>query len=232
MLFVVWVPLLLQLAVPLGLLLWLAFGRPRDVVSWLVRVILVTCYVVAVGAAGLWLVLPWYTPLIYGVALLLAIAHSLPQRTLPVAPSGRGGMAAVLLLGSLATFCAGLASYILLGWRTPSDAVELSFPLRGGTYLVVNGGWNELINAPPQDLEGRTVPALERAELQRRHREGEPLWGSGLAASCRPIRPATPSSASRCILPAPVRLLPRWTESRTCRHRRWTGSTWPVTMSS
>jgi hypothetical protein len=86
MLFVVWVPLLLQLAVPLGLLLWLAFGRPRNVVSWLARVILVTCSVVAISAAEMWLVLPWYTPLIYGLALFLAIVHSLPRHTLPRAP--------------------------------------------------------------------------------------------------------------------------------------------------
>ena len=154
MLFVLWVPLLLQLVMPAGMLLWLAFGRPQNQTSWLLRVILVTCYLVGMSAGGLWLVLPWYTPAIYGLALFLAIAHWLPDRTLPRFPKGRSGVSAALLTGSLAAFFAGLAWYILAGWRPPADAVELSFPLRAGTYLVVNGGRHQLINAHLATLKG------------------------------------------------------------------------------
>ena len=146
MLFVVWVPWLTQLVIPVALLIWLAFGRPKDLLSWLLRVLLVTCYLVGMSAGGLWLVLPWYTPVIYSLALFLALAHSLPDRTLARFPSGRRGVSAALLTGSFATFFAGLALYILSGWRTPAEGVELSFPLRGGTYLVVNGGRHELSN--------------------------------------------------------------------------------------
>ena len=147
MLFVLWVPLLLQLVIPVGLLLWLAFGRPQNHTSWLLRVILVTCYLVGMSAGGLWLVLPWYTPVIYGLALLLAIAPSLPDRTFPRLPKGGREVSAALLTGLLAAFFAGLAWFILAGWRAPADAVELSFPLRAGTYLMVNGGRHQLINA-------------------------------------------------------------------------------------
>ena len=154
MLFVVWVPLLLQLIIPTGLLLWLAFGRPQNHTSWLLRVILVTFYLVGMSAGGLWLVFPWYTPVIHGLALFLAIAHSLPDRTLPRLPQGRRGVSAALLTGSMATFFAGLAWYVLAGGRPPADAVELSFPLRGGSYLVVNGGRHRLINAHLATLKG------------------------------------------------------------------------------
>jgi hypothetical protein len=154
MLFVLWVPLLLQVVLPVGLLLSLAFGRSQNVMAWLLRVVLVTCYVVGISAGGLWLVLPWYTPLIFGLALFLAVARSLPDPTLPRFPSGRRGVAAALLTGSLATFFASLAVYILAGERMPSETVQLRFPLRGGTYLVVNGGRHELINAHLKTLTG------------------------------------------------------------------------------
>lgn len=147
MLFVLWAPLLLQLVLPVALLLWLAFGRPPNLTSWLLRVILVTCYLVAISAGGLWLVLPWYTPVIYGLALFLAVARSRPDSTLPRFPSGRRSVSAALLTGSLATFFTGLAWYILAGSRMPSEAADLSFPLRAGSYLIVNGGSHQLINA-------------------------------------------------------------------------------------
>ena len=154
MLFVLWVPLLLQLVMPVGLLLWLAFGRPRNQTSWLLRVILVTSYLVGMSAGGLWLILPWYTPVCYGLVLFLAAANSLPDRTLPRFPKGWRGVSAALLTGLLTTFLAGLAWYILAGWHPPAGAVELSFPLRAGTYLVVNGGRHQLINAHLATLKG------------------------------------------------------------------------------
>lgn len=147
MLFIFWLPLLLQVALPVVLLIWLAFGRSRTRVGWLVRITLVTGYLVAVAAGGMWLVIPWYTPLVYGLVLLLAIAHSLPRRPLPLWPIGRSGLAALMLVGTLAVSVAGVAVYVLDGRSMPANAVELSFPLRGGTYLVLNGGRHELINA-------------------------------------------------------------------------------------
>jgi hypothetical protein len=155
MLFILWIPLLLQVVVPLGLLIWLAIGRPRNRAGWLLRVVLVTGYLVAVAAGGMWLVIPWYTPLIFGLALLLAIAHSLPRSRLPAAPrQGSAALAVLLLTASLAAGAVGLAIYVLAGWRTPPNTVQLSFPLRGGTYLVLNGGGHELINSHLATLSG------------------------------------------------------------------------------
>jgi hypothetical protein len=155
MLFVVWAPLLLQLMAPLALLAWLAFGRPRSRAEWLLRVGFVASYILAVGMAGLWLVLPWYTPVIYCGLFLLAAASSLAgRRALPRWPSGRRSILGAALTGILAAASAGVALYVVSGRRSPSDAVEVAFPLRGGTYLVVNGGGNSLINAHLKTLEG------------------------------------------------------------------------------
>jgi hypothetical protein len=155
MLFVLWVPLLVQFLVTLGLLAWLAFGHPMSRIGWLIRALLVACYIVTTGIGGLWLVFPWYTPLVYGALFLIALLRSLRHwDTLPAFPRSPRRLAGSAMTGALLIFSVGLAAYILSGWHTPSNAVELSFPLRNGTYLVVNGGGNELINAHYATLKG------------------------------------------------------------------------------
>jgi hypothetical protein len=155
MLFAVWVPLVFQLLGPLGLLAWLAFGRPSSASAWVIRAILTGSYIIAIGVGGLWLILPWYTPVIYGVLLLFAVLNSFRRtRGMPVAPTSRRGLAGAILASIAALFFLGLAGYMISGWHTPPDAVELAFPLRNGTYLVVSGGGNQLINAHLKTMKG------------------------------------------------------------------------------
>jgi hypothetical protein len=155
MLFVVWVPLILQLLIPLGLLAWLTFGRPTSRASWLLRGLVVACYVTATAVGGLWLILPWYTPVIYGALLFLAVRRSSHRwEWLPALPDSGLRLAGTAMVGALLVLTVGFATCILTGWRTPPHAVELSFPLRNGSYFVVNGGGNQLINAHYMTLEG------------------------------------------------------------------------------
>src|SRR5688500_858638 len=98
MLFVLWAPIIFQLLVPLALLAWLGYGRPSSRISWVVRVLLAGLYLIAIGIGGLWLILPWYLPVIYGAVLLFAIAHSFRRvRSLPATPPGWPGVAALVL---------------------------------------------------------------------------------------------------------------------------------------
>ena len=60
----------------------------------------------------------------------------------------------MLALAVAVTACVTLSVLAVRGRRAPMGAVELSFPLRSGTYLVVNGGGNELINADLKTLVG------------------------------------------------------------------------------
>jgi hypothetical protein len=76
MLFVVWVPLILQLLVPLILIVWLGFGRPSSSSAWVLRAVLTGLYLIAIGIGGLWLIMPWYLPVLFGLLLLLAMVHS------------------------------------------------------------------------------------------------------------------------------------------------------------
>jgi hypothetical protein len=149
MLFTVWLPLLLQLVFPLGLLAWSALGRPGNGLAWALRAATIGSYLVAIAVAGLWLVLPYYLPALYGIGLLAATVSSLRRlRGVSRWPSDRRGVAASAGLAVAAGSCLALLAWVASGWQAPADAVELSFPLGGrGTYLIVNGGSREVINA-------------------------------------------------------------------------------------
>jgi hypothetical protein len=180
MLFVLWIPMVLQVVFVLALLVWLAYGRPTSRTELLLRAVLVAAYLVAIGAGGLWLVVPWYTPLLYGGLYLLAVRRSVRRWERTVAfPTGPVAWASTVISGALLVLTLGLATYIFTGWSTPVGAVDLSFPLRNGTYLVVNGGGNELINAHNKTLED------ERFRAWRGQSHGvdiEKLNGLGLRA--------------------------------------------------
>jgi hypothetical protein len=110
MLFVVWVPLLSQVLLALGLLAWLTFGRPTSRTEWLIRALLVTCYLVATAIGGLWLILPWYTPVIYDGLFLLAVLRSFRRwKALPALPLSPLRLAGTAAIGALLVF----------RWRSP-----------------------------------------------------------------------------------------------------------------
>jgi hypothetical protein len=59
------------------LLAWLAFGRHETKARSIVLAALSATYVLAIGIAGLWLVLPWWLPFAYGAGIVWTIAHRL-----------------------------------------------------------------------------------------------------------------------------------------------------------
>src|SRR3954469_2480781 len=75
--FSVWLPLVSQLVVPVSLLPWLAFARHATKARSIVVATLVATYGVAIGIAGLWLVIPWWLPCAYGVMVVGTIARRL-----------------------------------------------------------------------------------------------------------------------------------------------------------
>ena len=68
--FSLWLPLVSQLVVPLSLLAWLAFARHAMKARAIAVTSLVATYILAIGVAGLWLVLPWWLPFAYGAVVV------------------------------------------------------------------------------------------------------------------------------------------------------------------
>jgi len=150
--FSLWAPLGLQFLVPLLLVGWIAAGWGTRGVR-LASAVLVALYLLAIGLAGLWLVLPWWLAFVYPVLLLAAVrraSHVVSRGDHP--PVLTTATMVVCVLSSLILSAVVLVA--LAARHPPGVAVELSSPLQGGTYLVVNGGNHQLVNAHLGTLEG------------------------------------------------------------------------------
>ena len=55
--------------------------------------------------------------------------------------------------------CVGIIGLALAGRRPPLEPIDVAFPVASGTYLVVNGGSQVLINAHVSTLEGERFAA-------------------------------------------------------------------------
>ncbi len=112
-------------------------------------------YVLAIGIAGLWLVLPWWLPFVYGAVVVWTIARRLRGRDVRTQrPRDVSGLVVTVLIGAFTMLLVGIVGLALAGRRPPSEPIDLAFPLGSGTYLVVNGGSQALINAHLGTLEG------------------------------------------------------------------------------
>ena len=152
--FSVWLPLVSQLVVPISLLAWLAFARHAMKARAIAVTALVATYILAIGVAGLWLVLPWWLPFAYGAVVVWTIARQLRGGDhRPQGPPAASRLVVTVSIGGLAVLLMGIVGLALAGRRPPGDSVDLAFPLGSGTYLVVNGGSQALINAHLGTLE-------------------------------------------------------------------------------
>jgi hypothetical protein len=153
--FSLWLPLVSQFMVPVSLLAWLAFGRHATKARSIVVAALVSTYVVAIGIAGLWLVLPWWLPFAYGAVALWTIARRFRGRD-DRSQRHRAvwGVVVTVLIGAVAALLLAIVALAVAGRRPPGDPVDLVFPLGSGTYLVVNGGSQALTNAHLGTLKG------------------------------------------------------------------------------
>jgi hypothetical protein len=153
--FSVSLPLISQLVVPCLLLAWLALSRHATNVRAIAIAALVASYVLAIGLAGLWLVIPWWLPFGYGAVMVWILAPRLRRRDQrPQRAHGASGVVMTVLIGAAAVLLLGIVGLALAGRRPPGHSIDLSFPLGSGTYLVVNGGSQALINAHLTTLEG------------------------------------------------------------------------------
>jgi hypothetical protein len=150
-----WLSIVLQALLPVALLGALALARPATRLTWALSVTNVALYVAVIAVAGLWLVLPWWLPGIYAALILPASVLSRARirggGTWPNKVSDRAG---VLLRVAIMVVLALGVGHALAGRRAPGEPVILTWPFARGSYLVVNGGANELINAHVGTLTG------------------------------------------------------------------------------
>lgn len=139
------VTIVLHLLVPAMLLSWQWLGVDRSRAAWFLKTLAVGSYLVLLLLAGVWMAVPWYLGYLYlGLWAALGILRYRRMRAESSRASGRfratisGTATALFLVASI---------YALMGHRPlDEEAVDLTFPLRGGTYYVISGGSNALMN--------------------------------------------------------------------------------------
>ncbi len=141
--------ILTQILLPLILIAWLAIAPPHNLLGVSLEGVVTAIALFAIARMGVWLFPPWWTPYLYGLLFVLALAivfwrHE-PQRKLPSNWLGWIAIVAFVALGIFAR------NEVVQSWTgqfpPPIPTVDLAFPLREGNYLIVNGGSDIRINA-------------------------------------------------------------------------------------
>ncbi|MEO0378468.1 MAG: hypothetical protein AAF329_28505, partial [Cyanobacteria bacterium P01_A01_bin.17] len=143
--------LVIQGVIPLALLLWQGLSRSWCRLGWLLKTILVAVYLGGITLAGLWSVFfPWWTPYLYGLAWTVLSLFTWrrvreqshwPKRNI-------FGVSRIIICGVLTGLFGILTLHAAMGY-SPSSAepASLAFPLKDGSYHVLNGGSQVLVNS-------------------------------------------------------------------------------------
>ena len=130
---------------PLSLLLHLWSASSQDRMTWLAALFVAGSYFAFLYLAGSW---SWFggmmrhiIPTFLLVTVWATYLHGNPNTILEFTPSPD-----FLLSILMGTFFAALTIFCVRGRKSPSDGVELSFPLRGGTFCIAQGGASRMLN--------------------------------------------------------------------------------------
>jgi hypothetical protein len=146
----------LQLTLPLILIALIVIMPSRSILGFAIQILATIAVLFAASLIGIWMLPPWWAPYVFFSLLLLASIVGLYKRRpfAAVLPVGiLGSIAAVIYLGL--GVVAVQQAMAALDSRAPSsgDIVDLAFPLKNGTYLLLNGGINLSTNAHLKTLD-------------------------------------------------------------------------------
>ena len=155
-----------NLLLPSALLIWLFKTKAISrVLSFsIVLLLVVLLFVMQRSIFGFWHVVGTYLPPTFLVALVAILMYrlrrGLPTRWFPRVCSREAGLTAMNVLHVVAW---SLTIPFLLHARAyTGDPLKLSSPLRGGTYYVISGGANNIVNLHSPDPSGKYAMDLTR----------------------------------------------------------------------
>lgn len=139
----------LQLVLPAFFMAWIALAPLKSKFGFVCQIIGASTGLFALALTGVWLFPPWWTPYAFVSLLALAVFFGWRRRHLCKSRMPSGWLA--WLLATFFITFSGWGVYQsanALAGRVPQagKVVDLAFPLKGGTYLVVNGGSNITVN--------------------------------------------------------------------------------------
>ena len=181
-----------QFALPLILIGWLVWVPARSALGFVVQVVASVAALAVMALQGIWLLPPWWAPIVFAVAL--GVAAWLGRRRVrpfsSAVPRTRGAWIVMGLFAMLgATSIYGTVNALRSRMAPAAGVVNLAFPLEPGRYLVVNGGSNSSTNAHLETLDAR-VPRYRAWRGQSEGVDVVALDRFGLRA--RGVQPADP----------------------------------------
>lgn len=151
--------ILAQTVFPLLLILWLTLAAPASALGFWIQALVTAISLFAIARMGVWVFPPWWTPYVYGLLFVIALVWRLRRQPAwrPL-PSRWLGWLAVVGWTAFGVFAGNEALQAWMGQYPPAvPAVDLAFPLRGGSYLILNGGSDIRVNAHLKTLDA-SVP--------------------------------------------------------------------------
>ncbi len=140
---------LLQLVLPLLFIGWIGFAPPKSTLGFFTQAVGTSAALLALTLTGLWLFPPWWTPYLFAGLWVAAVFVGWRRSALFALRLPSGWMSWMFWVAFIAIGTWGVyQSASALAGRTPQAGavVDLAFPLKGGTYLVVSGGSNLSVN--------------------------------------------------------------------------------------
>lgn len=139
----------LQVALPIFFIAWVAVAPSRSRLGFFCQSVGTAIALLALALTGLWLFPPWWPPYIFGGLLAAAtvVGYMLRHPFKSRLPSGWAAWIFTSVFVVIGSWGVDQSVSTLTGRVQQVGAVvELTFPLKTGTYLVVNGGGNIKVN--------------------------------------------------------------------------------------
>ena len=194
----------LQVALPLALLVWLAFAPLGSALGFALQSAGIAAFLFALARVAQWALPVWWLPWVYAALWMGIVGTNLFRAHfagLPLLPAGLWGWAgtglAIVLLGLGGWYGARAVS----GQKLPHvEVVDIANPFGPGAYLVGHGWSKTLVNGHMRTLD----PTVERFQPWRGQSYAVDFFGLAPRGLRAPgWRPADP--AAYAIFGAPLR---------------------------
>ncbi|WP_373355221.1 M23 family metallopeptidase [Pseudoroseicyclus sp. CXY001] len=138
----------MQVALPVGLLLWLWLRPMRGGLPLVLQVLATGVALAAIAMVAPFAMPPYWVPWLYGAAWLLLSIRGLARSRRGLWPEGPVVSVALAPVIALGIYGAGQIAEAVPGQRPPEgvEVVDLAAPLPGGLYIVENGGSRQAVN--------------------------------------------------------------------------------------
>ncbi|KMQ75109.1 M23 family metallopeptidase [Marinobacter subterrani] len=149
--------MLTQIALPVLLLVWLAWFPARGVFALGVQALSVAAVLFGIGLAALWTMPPFWVPYIYyGAFAVIVVCHLWQGRFMGNGLWRASAGQTLLVLFALGLGCLGgyMAYLAYQGRALPAvETVDIAPPFGPGTYLVAHGGSSAMVNVHLKTLD-------------------------------------------------------------------------------